>query len=373
MNILIFSWRGPGHPNAGGAEISTHEHAKGWVRAGHMVTLFTSSYLGAKKKETIDDVNIIRSGSQILEVHLNAFKWYIWGKHPKFDLVIDQFHGIPFFTPLYVRFKKLAFIHEVTKEVWSLNPWPWPFNLIPALIGTLMEPLVFKLFYKKIPFMTVSESTKKDLVDWGISGSQVTVIHNGINRHLFKSIPNKEEQKTLIYLGALAKDKGIEDALLIFSQIKIFKNWQFWVVGRTNQMYLNLLKSQSRKLGLEGKIKFWGFVNESKKFELLAKAHIVVNPSVREGWGLVVIEAAAVGTPTAAFNVPGLRESIVKGKTGILADENIVEDLVAKIIKLLADKKEYNRICRNAMIWSKKFSWDKTVRMSLKLIERITG
>src|SRR5690349_1570411 len=142
MNILIFSWRGIGHPHEGGAEYSTHEHAKGWVKLGHTVTLFTSSFENGSSHETIDGVEIIRSGAQALGVQINAFIWYIFGAHPKYDLVIDQFHGLPFFTPLFVKTKKLGFIHEAAKEVWRLNPWPKPFNLIPALFGTLLEPFI---------------------------------------------------------------------------------------------------------------------------------------------------------------------------------------------------------------------------------------
>ena len=88
MNILILSWRGPGHPYEGGAEIVTHEHAKAWIKAGHNVTLFTSSYDKAKPNENIDGVEIIRSGSQLGGVHLSAFVWYLFGKHQKFDLVV---------------------------------------------------------------------------------------------------------------------------------------------------------------------------------------------------------------------------------------------------------------------------------------------
>ena len=208
MNILILSWRGTGHPNAGGAEISTHEHAKAWVKDGYSVTLFTSFYKGAKSEEKIDGVNIIRRGDQFFSVHWEAFKWYCFGHHQKFDLVVDQFHGVPFFTPLYVRVKKLGFIHEVTKEVWNLNQWPFPFNFIVAILGRTLEPLVFKL-YQNTYFMTVSESTKKDLIGWGMPEKNITIIHNGIYIHRFKKLPNKELKKTLIYLGALAKDKGI--------------------------------------------------------------------------------------------------------------------------------------------------------------------
>ena len=241
MNILIFSWRGPGHPNAGGAELSTHEHAKAWVATGHPVTLFTSYFEGGKKEEYIDGVKIIRKGSDVFGVHVQAFFWYLFDNHMKFDLVVDEFHGIPFFTPLYVKTQKLGFIHEVAKEVWWLNPWPKPFNLIPGIIGTLFESLIFKLFYRHTSFMTVSESTKKDLLDWGIPVDNVKVIHNGIN--FISTKAGKEKKKTLMFLGALAKDKGVEDALKVFSIInKKDLAFQFWVVGYGSPDYLKELK-----------------------------------------------------------------------------------------------------------------------------------
>lgn len=379
MNILIFSWRGPGHPNGGGAEISTHEHAKSWVRAGHNVTLFTSRYPGGKKEEIVDGVKVIRSGAQFFGVHWEAFKWYCFGDHPKFDLVIDQFHGIPFFTPFYVKAKKMAFIHEVTKEVWNFNQFPFPFNLLISLIGNLSEPLIFK-FYKKVPFMTVSDSTKNDLIAWGIESRNVAVIHNGVNIPASAKQFQKEKIKTLIYLGALAKDKGVEEALKIFSILSKqslrpdgFKNteaWQFWLVGKSDPAYLLKLKNETKKLQIERQVKFWGYVSEQKKYELLAKAHILINPSVREGWGLVVIEAARMGTPTVGFDVPGLRDSVVNGKTGILcvpSSGNMAEE----VKELLKDNKKYAKISRNAIEWSMKFSWKNSAKLSLKLLSEI--
>lgn len=372
MNILIFSWRGPGHPNAGGAEISTHEHAKGWVRAGHKVTLFTSFYKGGRRGEIIDGVQIKRYGNQVFGVHWQAFKWYLLSAHQKFDLVIDQFHGIPFFTPLYVKTKKLAFIHEVAKEVWWLNSWTKPLNLIPAIVGTIFEPLVFSLFYRSIPFMTVSESTKKDLVNWGIPKDRITVIHNGIIKPKRVNV-KKETKKTLIYLGALSRDKGIEEAIKVFSIInKKRKDCQFWVVGRSDPHYLLRIKGLVKNSDLSKNTKFFGYVSEEKKFELLAKAHILVNPSVREGWGLVVIEAAAMGTPTVAYNVAGLRDSIVNGRTGILCSKNNIENMAEEILNLAWDSRRYQKIRHNVISWRKNFSWDKSVKKSLRLINSLS-
>jgi len=367
LNILIFSWRGPDHPNAGGAETSTHEHAKGWVRAGYSVTLFTSDYAGANKQEIIDGVNIIRSGSQVLRVQIAALKWYLFAAHPKFDLTIDQFHGIPFFIPFFVRVKKLAFIHEVTKEIWKFNPWPKPWYFIPALFGSLLEPLIFRFLYRNIPFMTVSESTKKDLISWGIGDGNITVIHNGITVPKLK-IPAKENKKTLIYLGSLSKDKGIEDALKVFSLLKN-EDFRFWVVGKSDPEYLKSLKITSQKLDIDKRVKFFGFVSEIRKYEMLAKAHILINPSVREGWGLVVIEAARTGTPTVAYNVAGLKDSVINGKTGILCNNMTPANLAEEILKLLDDEKKLQGMSKQAIAWSKKFTWDKSVQKSLELIK----
>ncbi len=371
MNILIFSWRGPGHPNAGGAEISTHEHAKGWVKAGHSVTLFTSYFLNAKREEVIDGIEIKRYGRQMLGVQWEAFKWYLFGKHTKFDLVIDQFHGIPFFVPLYIYEKKLAFIHEVTKEVWRLNPWSYPLNLLPAIVGTLFEPLIFKVLYKKIPFMTVSESTKKDLIEWGIPAGNISIIHNGINRPTVEKLPDKEIKKTVIYLGALAKDKGIEDALRVFSMLKTFSDWQFWVVGKADSVYFKKLKFLSEKLLLGNRIKFWGYVSEKRKFELLARSHILLNPSIREGWGLVVIEAARTGTPSVGYDVPGLKDSIIDNETGILTQKNTPEEMAENVLNLMRDQPRYIRMCHNAKKWSGKFSWANSVKQSLSLLRQV--
>lgn len=372
MNILIFSWRGPKHPHAGGAEYSSHEHARGWIKAGHEVTLFTSTFNGAKEEEYIDGIRIIRRGRQVFGVHILAIIWYLFSLHPKFDIVVDEIHGIPFFTPIFVRTRKLGFIHEVAKEVWKLNPWPKPFNLIPALIGTFVEPLVFSILYRNVPFITVSESTKADLIKWDIPDKNITVVNNGFRGKTSEKGIKKENKKTIIYLGALSQDKGIEDAIEVFKILsQKEKNWQFWVVGKGEVHYLQYLKKKVADYLLRN-VKFFEFVNENKKYDLLAKAHVLINPSIREGWGLVVIEAASVGTPTVAYNVAGLRDSVIHGKTGLLSDPN-PQSCAEKINYLLENKSLYKALSKKSKSLSKKFSWDRASRESLELLEKINN
>lgn len=372
MNILILSWRGPGHPNAGGAEQVTLEHAKGWIRGGHNVSLFTSFYKGAKKEEVIEGVKIYRSGDQFFGVKIKAFMWYMFGTHPKFDLVMDEFHGIPFFTPLYVRVKKFAFIHEVAREVWKLNILPKPINLIPAIIGPLIEPLIFKIFYRRTRFVTVSESTKNDLIDLGIANYNITVINNGVKLCLSKIRFVKDKVKTAVYLGAISKDKGTEDALKVFSEInKIDSNWQYWVIGKGSTEFVEDLKKMCEIYGIHKNVKFWGFVSDKKKFELLSRSHILINPSVLEGWGLVNIEANASGVPVIAYNVSGIKDSVINGKTGYLCEFGDYKCLSQKVLELLQNKSLYKKMQKNAIQWSSKFSWKKSSQLSLEYIESL--
>ncbi len=371
MNILVFSWRDPKHPLAGGAEQVMHEHMKGWVAAGHRVILFASYFRGGSKEEVLDGVRIIRRGHQLLGVHMAGFFWYLFAKHQKFDLVVDQFHGIPFFTPLYVRKPKLAVIQEVAREVWFLNPLPQPLNWLIGTIGYLSEPFIFFL-YKRTPFMTASLSTQKDLLKFGIGKKKITIVPHGLIVIKPKPFPKKEKKQTLVFLGVLSKDKGIEDTLGCFQLLNEKGNFQFWVIGKAETKdYFNRLKRLASKLGLEDKVKFWGFVSQKKKFELLTRAHLLLNPSVREGWGLVNLEANAMGMPVVAYCSPGLVDSVKDGQSGILCRRNSPENMAEEVFNLLNNQKKYNELQKGALDWSKNFSWQKSGKKSLDLIKKI--
>ncbi len=304
MNILVFSWRDPKHPTAGGAEQVMHEHMKGWIEAGHNVTLFSSRVVGLPSKETLDGVKIIRRGIQYFGVQIEGFLYFL-KNHKKFDLIVDQFHGLPFFTPLYVKRPKLAVIQEVAREVWLKNEFPSPFNLIVGIIGYFGEPFIF-IFYRDIPFMTGSNSAKISLIKVGIPEKNINIINHGVIIQEQKLRFKKEKVKTVMFLGAISKDKGIDDVLETFGELSKMGEYKFWIVGRTSDVYRKLIKNTALKFGFSKDLTYFGFVTQQKKFELLARAHILINPSLLEGWGLVNIEANAMETPVVAYNSPGL-------------------------------------------------------------------
>lgn len=369
MNILIFSWRDIKHPKAGGAEQVMHEHAKGWVKAGHKVTHFSSKINTLPAYQIIDEIEFVRGGYQYLGVVIAGF-FYFLKNRDKFDLVVDEFHGIPFFTPIFVRKPKIAVIQEIAKNVWFLNPLPKPINWIVGTIGYLLEPLVFQL-YKKTCFITGSQSAKEDVIKYGISGDLITIIPHGVILTKPKRLPPKEKFPTVTFLGVLSKDKGIEDALKCFSQLDKKGHFQFWIIGRaeTEKYGAKILKI-TNQLNFQSKVKFWGFVSQEKKFELLSKTHLLINSSIHEGWGLVNIEANSVGTPVVAFKSAGLIDSIEEGVSGIFSKEKNPKSLAETIYNLLTDRAYLAKMNKTSVVWSKQFSWEKAKKQSLKLIEK---
>lgn len=374
MRILVFSWRGPKHPTAGGAEQVMHEHMKGWVKAGHSVTLFTSrirnkDHSYSKSKETIDGVRIIRKSCQYLGVQFFGFIYYLRNKS-KYDLIVDQFHGIPFFTPLYVKKPILAVVQEVAGKVWLKNDFPFPYDKIIGMIGYLSEPFIFK-FYKKVFFMTGSESARDDILKMGIPKENISIIHHGVIVEKPKPFPRKEKSKTVMFLGAISRDKGIEDVLKVFSLLNKQGEYKFWIVGKASGPYIDLIDNLSEKYGIKKNLTFFGFVDQKTKFELLARAHLTINPSLLEGWGLVNIEANAMGTPVIAYRSRGLIDSVRDRVSGILCQKNDPKVMAKATARVLGDEKLYRSLRVGALDWANKFNWKSSVKESLTLIEGI--
>ena len=115
MHILILNWKDKYHPSSGGAEVVTHEFAKELIKSGHTVTLFCTRTSTLSAYEMLDGVRIVRQGS-FWAVYLYAYFFYQKNKH-EIDIVIDQIHGLPFFTPLYAKKPTIAWIHEIASEI----------------------------------------------------------------------------------------------------------------------------------------------------------------------------------------------------------------------------------------------------------------
>lgn len=374
MRILIFNWRDIQNPSSGGAEILTHQIARYWVKHGHKVTQFSSRFFGSKEREIIDGIEIIRKGNPDARYLLNsvqflAFWYYQRVFKGNFDIVIDEVHGVPFFTPLYVKEKKIILICEVAGELWGEV-----FGLFYGFIGWAVEKFYLRFIYKNLSYLTISNSTRDDLVKNGVRDTNIRVLHMGVSVPKKLNSFKREDNPVLVFLGRCSRSKGIEDAILAFKKLqKKYVKSRLWIIGRGDANYKDELILFSKKLELQKKIFFFDFISEEKKFELLSKSWILVHPSITEGWGLNVIEANTVGTPAVGYNIGGLRDSIQHMKTGLLTEKNTPEDLFKEILRLITDKALYNKLSQNSLKWSKKFSWQKTGEESLRAIEKTYG
>jgi glycosyltransferase involved in cell wall biosynthesis len=118
------------------------------------------------------------------------------------------------------------------------------------------------------------------------------------------------------------------------------------------------LRAACAETATEDLVSFEGFVDERTKRRILAGAWVMALPSVMEGWGLAVVEAAAEGTPSVAFRVGGLRESIQDGRTGVLADD--YDGFVLALRELLRSKSRRETLGAAARERAREFGWDAT-------------
>jgi len=169
----------------------------------------------------------------------------------------------------------------------------------------------------------------------------------------------KIKKPTLIFLGRVAKSKGIEDVVYVLEKLKHILDIQLWIIGKGEKNYVKSLKKLINEFNLTDKVVFYDYVSEKQKFKLLSRAWVLVHPSKTEGWGINVIESNSVGTPAVGYNVPGLRDSIQNNKTGLLTNKNCCDDLAKATALLIEDKPMYNKLSKQAIIWSRQFEWQK--------------
>jgi len=363
MNILILNWRDRSHPKAGGAELVTMEHAKGWVSAGHTVTWLTGWYEGGKKEEDIDGVHIVRrAGSLTIYPYAVAYL-LINGK--KFDVIIDEAHGFPFFSPLFTRVPVVMFIHEIAGEIWD-----YMFSFPKNVIGKLLEKWYF-LLYRHCFVWTDAPSTVSELVERGIPRMQCVAIPCPIAVRITDvSAFSKEKVPTYIFVSRVVRMKGVEEVIKAFSFIrKEQTRAQLWIIGDGEKQYLDELKQMLQEYGISGQTTMFGAVSEKKKYEYMSRAHILLHASVKEGWGLVVLEAAFVGTPAVVYNVGGLRDVVKNGKTGVVIQNNSPQEMARDAIVLYEDKKRYGSFQKNGKIWVDSLKWPDVVNESIRVLQ----
>lgn len=363
MNILILNWRDKKNPRAGGAELLTQEVAKRWVDAGHSVTIFCERFEGSVGEEEVDGVKVVRRG-RWWSVHFFAMMYYFLRFRSSTDIIVDEVHWFPFFSVLYAPKKTVLWVCEVANQLF-FRLFPFPI----AILERLLEKLYIAL-YRNVPVLAISRSTKEALIAEGILRNRITVIPMGLS--LPKRIGRfaKDSRLTLIVVGRLHVLKGTVDAIVAYAHIrKLVQSAKLWIVGSDGQGYQQEFVRRANTLGVGDGVTFFGRVSEEKKFELLGRAHILLMPSVHEGWGLVVTEAASQGTPAIGYRTAGVKDVIVDGKTGVLAQAGKPEELAVETLKLWNDQKRYKLYQIAGKKRAASMNWNDTARVALSVLK----
>lgn len=365
----MVNWRDINDPLGGGAELHLHHILKGAVQAGWEVDLVCAGYAGAPQHDVIDGVNIHRHG------HWTVANFVLPGvvkrllRHGSYDLLVEDINKIPFYTPLYRGDTPLVAIvpHLFGTTVYrEANP-------LTASYVYGAERLIAPL-YRDVDFEVISPSTRDDLIGRGLDGDRIRTIYCGMEHDRFTlgSPPARSETPLVVSWSRLRRYKSVDVAIRAFVHIqREMPAARLLIMGRgPDEKRLQRLVD---KLGLNETVTFSGFMAWDELVETLHRAHVFLNPSPKEGWGLTVIEANQCGLPVVASARPGLQDSVRDGQTGFLVPYGDDRAFADKALQLLRDPELFARQSAAARQWAAGFSWERCVSESLDLFSEVAG
>jgi glycosyltransferase involved in cell wall biosynthesis len=367
LKVLAVNWRDIKHPEAGGAEVHLHEILAHFVKWGHGVTQISSGFPGGEPETEVDGIRILRYGHWFDANFALPFFARRQIKLNPYDIVMEDINKLPFFMPLYTDVPVLGVIpHLFGTTVFREANW---------IIGSyvvMMEKLI-PYIYKNNRFMVISPSTKDDLAARGIGTDRIKVVLCGLNHELYRDLDlERFKDPTIVHLGRLRKYKSVEVAI---RAIKIIRDKlpkaRLVIIG--DGPYRLTLEGLVEKLGVKDAVEFKGYMKAEELVRYLNKAHLLINPSPKEGWGLTVVEANACGMPVVASDRPGLRDSVWVGETGVLVPYGDEAAFAEKSMELLEDRDLWYRMSKSALKRVKELTWERCARETESLVSKIVG
>jgi glycosyltransferase involved in cell wall biosynthesis len=350
--ILLVNWRDIRNPEAGGAEVHLHEVATRLVRNGFFVVQYSHAFAGGPAEETIDGVLVRRTGGKFLfnfTVWLNVRKWC---RRDRIDVALDDSNKIPFFLPWFAGVPVVAQIHHLFGSV-LFHETSWPMALYVLAFERVMP-----FAYRRTRVLTGSESSRREIAARGFgraAAHPVDIAPEGVDLARYRPL-DVTKGRAIVYVGRIKRYKRLDVIFSAAAGLKAdFPDLEVQVAGSGDDV--PRLKALAESLGMGAWTHFLGFVSEEKKVELYAKARVVVNSSLKEGWGLTSIEANACGTPVVATDVPGLCDSVRHGETGFLVPFGDVGGFAAALRRLL-DGPEAGAMREKALAWAGRHTWE---------------
>jgi glycosyltransferase involved in cell wall biosynthesis len=294
--ILFIAWRDLANKRAGGSEVLVDRLASGMLARGHRVTLLAGGPMAERP------YRVVRNGGTYSQFARAPFAYRRHFRNA--DLIVEVCNGMPFLAPLWSRRPVLCLVNHVHTDLWSMRFRP-PFSTV----GRNVEQKVMPWVHRRNLFLTVSDSTAQALQGMGVSRDRIRQICNGVEQP--DPLTPRSPEPLFLALGRLTDYKRLDLLLRLWDRVRHVVGGKLVIAGDGPE--------RARLEALAGPgVVFAGRVSEPEKHRLLCSAWLLVHPALIEGWGIVVAEAAIRGTPAVAFDVPGLRDSVVHGQTGML-------------------------------------------------------
>ena len=355
--VAVANWRDPWHPQAGGAERYAWEMARGLAASGAKVTFLTARAPGQARTEERDGITIIRRGGRFT-VYPRVLLW-LAAHRRSFGAVLDCQNGIPFFTPLVLprRVPVLCVMHHVHTAQFGVHFPAWM-----AWAGRLLEGPAARLAYRRQACVAVSPSTvtaMRDRLRWT---GDIYLIPNG-SPPVEPPTASSHRPSRLVWVGRLVAHKRAELILPVAE-----RGFAIDVIGR-GPAGAALAAAIGSVPGLAEAVRLHGFLADRDKRDVVSGSLLHLNTSQGEGWGLCVLEAAALGVPTVAYDVEGLRDAVRDGETGWLVREGEeLADVVEQAAKELADQDRREQVAARCRDWAARLSWDRSTARMAELV-----
>jgi glycosyltransferase involved in cell wall biosynthesis len=361
---VVLNWRDPWHPEGGGSELYVQQVAQRLRDSGMQVTWVTAGYPDAPRDEVVDGIRYVRRGG-----HLTVYLWVAWLLLSRrldrmvggIGSVLEVQNGMPFLASLLTRARVVVLVHHVHREQWSVV------GPVLAKVGWFLESRVAVWANRGHGYVAVSDVTRRELTELGVRPGDIEIAHNGLPPVPDYTPGARRDEPTLVVLSRLVPHKQIDHVIRALPALaEEFPEVRLRVMG--DGWWADSLHQQAADLGLGERVTFLGHVSDRTKFEELSRAWVHVLPSVKEGWGLSIVEAGRAGTPSVAYaSAGGVTEAILDGVTGLLASDE--PDLTAQVATLLRDPLLRADLGNKAFIRSGEFTWDSaaaTIRASLE-------
>jgi glycosyltransferase involved in cell wall biosynthesis len=368
VRVLLVNWQDRLNPQAGGAEIHLHEVFGRLAAGGVEVTLLASSWRGADRLAEIDGLRVVRTGSRygFGAAAPRAGRQLL--SSSRFDLVVEALNKVPVFSPLWADVPVVLLVHHLFGATAFREA-----SLPLAALTWLLERPIGRV-YRGVPVQAISQSTSEDLQERGLSAGDIEVIHPGVDLGFFapSEVVERTVEPTFLYLGRLKRYKGVDIIVRALAKLVGEGVRMRLVIGGRGEWESNLRRLVD-ELGLRDRVEFSGFVSEERKRELFRSSWANIYPSPKEGWGITNLEAAACGTPAIASDSPGLRESVLHERTGLLVPHGDVNAMAEAMRRLASDPAEVERLATGALSFARSFTWERTAEATLLHLQRAAG